>query len=53
MKVTLCTEGGCCPSVEFGKNSVKIGENGNIATLKKEEWNLLVDMVRSGKLKKV
>ncbi|HKW92424.1 MAG TPA: hypothetical protein VJX92_11030 [Methylomirabilota bacterium] len=53
-KVTLCPAGcGACPDVEFAGDEVRIGEAGNLAILKKEEWNLLVDLIRSGRLKKV
>ena len=50
--ITLCGQDGCCPAIEFTGDSVKIGEEGNMATLKKEEWNALVDMIHNGKLKK-
>jgi hypothetical protein len=32
---------------------VRIGEVGNLATLTHKEWNLLVDLIQSGELKKV
>jgi hypothetical protein len=32
---------------------IKIGEEGNLAALTHKEWNLLVDLIRSGELKKV
>jgi hypothetical protein len=32
---------------------VKIGEAGNLAVLTHKEWNLLVDLVQSGELRKV
>jgi len=34
-------------------DEVRIGEAGNLAVLKKDEWNLLVDMIQSGQLTKV
>jgi hypothetical protein len=53
-KVTLCPLGcGPCPDVEFVGDTVRIGEADGIAVLKKDEWNLLVDLIQSGQLKKV
>jgi len=53
-KVLLCPAGcGECPEVEFAGDQVRIGEAGNLAVLKKDEWNVLVDMIRSGELSKV
>jgi hypothetical protein len=53
MKVVLCTECENCPEVELTATEVKIGEEGNLATLTHKEWNLLVDLIQSGELKKV
>jgi len=47
--VNLCKEG-CCPRVELADDVVKIGEEGNLCTLKKEEWNSLVQKVKTGEL---
>ena len=53
-KVTLCPAGcGACPDVEIVGDEVWIGETGNLAVLKKDEWNLLVDLIQSGQLTKV
>ena len=53
-KVLLCPAGcGECPEVEFTGDQVRIGEAGNLAVLKKDEWNVLVDMIQSGQLSKV
>ena len=53
LKVTLCPVGcGACPDVEITDEGVRIGEAGNLAVLKKEEWNLLVDLIHSGQLTK-
>jgi len=53
-KVTLCPAGcGACPDVEIVGEEVRIGEAGNLADLKREEWNLLVDLVTSGRLTKI
>ena len=53
MKVILCTECENCPEVEVTSTGVRIGEDGNLATLTYKEWNLLVDLIQSGELKKV
>lgn len=34
-------------------DEVRIGEAGNLAVLKKDEWNVLVDLIQSGRLSKV
>lgn len=53
-KVTLYPAGcGACPDVEIAGDEVRIGEVGNLAVLKKDEWNLLVDSIHSGQLKEV
>ena len=54
LKVSLCPAGcGACPDVEIAGDEVRIGELGNLAVLKKGEWNVLVDLIASGQLKKV
>ncbi len=53
-KVLLCPAGcGLCPEVEIAGDEVRIGEAGNLAVLKKDEWNILVDLIQSGTLSKV
>ena len=53
-KVLLCPAGcGECPEVEFSGDEVRVGEAGNLAVLTKDEWNVLVDLIRSGTLSKV
>ena len=54
LKVSLCPAGcGACPDVEIVGEEVRIGELGNLAVLKKGEWNLLVDLIETGQLKKI
>lgn len=53
MRVVLCCGKSGCPAVEFKTDGVEIGETGNCAKLTADEWNLLVDKVKSGKLGKV
>ena len=53
-KITLCPAGcGQCQDVEIAGDEVRIGEAGNLAVLKKDEWNVLVDLIQSGQLSKV
>jgi hypothetical protein len=52
-KVFLCSEGSCCPYVEFSEKEVRIGEGKNLCLLTKEQWNILVDKIRSGELTKI
>ena len=49
MKVVLCCGGEGCAEVVFAADGVEIGE----AKLTVAEWNLLVDKIRSGELKKI
>lgn len=53
MKVSLCPACGACPEVEVIGEEVRIGEAGNLAVLRKEEWNVLVDLIQSGQLAKL
>ena len=49
-KMSLCPACSACPEVEIAGNEGRIGEAGNLAGLKKDEWNVLVDLIRSGQL---
>jgi hypothetical protein len=40
--MSLCLQCIACPEVEIADDEVKIGEAGNRAVLKKDEWNVLV-----------
>ncbi len=50
--ISLCGNlaDGCCPIVEVLETEVRIGEEGNLAVLSKEEWNTLVDKIKTGEL---
>ncbi|MBW2983549.1 hypothetical protein KY361_00360 [Candidatus Woesearchaeota archaeon] len=50
MKVSLCGGDKCCPAVEVGRDSVKIGERGNMCVLKKKEWDTLKEKVIKGEI---
>ena len=52
-KVSLCPSCDHCPEVELAGDEVRIGEAGNLTVLKKDEWNVLVDAIQSGRLTKV
>ena len=52
VKMSLCPACSNCPEVEIVSEAgeVRIGEAGNVAVLKKEAWNTLVDLIQSGRL---
>ncbi len=53
LRVSLCPACNACPEVEIMGEEIRIGEAGNLAVLKREEWNVLVDLITSGVLSKV
>jgi hypothetical protein len=53
LKASLCPACSACPEVEMVGDEVRIGETGNLAVLKKDEWNVLVDLIQSGQLTKI
>jgi hypothetical protein len=48
--VSLCPSCGACPEVVIEGDLVRIGEAANTVALRKEEWNVLVELIRSGQL---
>ena len=48
--VSLCPQCVACPEVVIEGDTIRIGEDENLVTLKKAEWNVLVDAVQSGQL---
>lgn len=52
-KISLCPACSECSAVEIRRDEVRIGETGNLAVLKKEEWNTLVRLIRGGQLTEV
>jgi hypothetical protein len=48
--VSLCPSCDHCPEVVVEGDEVRIGEDANVTTLKKVEWNVLVDLIQSGQL---
>jgi hypothetical protein len=51
--MSLCPQCNHCPEIEIVGDEVRIGEAGNLAVLKKDEWNVLVDLVQSGQVGKL
>jgi hypothetical protein len=51
--MSLCPACSACPEVEIRGDEVRIGETGNLAVLRREEWNVLVDLIQSGELSKL
>jgi hypothetical protein len=51
--MSLCPSCSECPAVEVFTDSVRIGEGPNTLTLKKPEWNQLVEAIRAGKLRSI
>ncbi len=43
----------CCPVVIQTEQGVEIGEKNNLVKLKPDEWNKLVEAIKSGKLNKI
>jgi hypothetical protein len=52
-KVSLCPGCTSCPEVEIAGDEIRIGEAENLAVLKVAEWNVLVDLIQSGRLTKI
>ena len=50
---SLCPACTACPEVEVVGDEVRIGEAGNLVVLKKDEWNVLVDLIASGRVSKL
>jgi hypothetical protein len=50
MTVLLCPACGQCPEVDVREDEVRIGEAENLVVLKKDEWNVLVELIRTGQL---
>lgn len=51
--ITLCPACGACPTIEVYDETVRVGEEGNRVTLKKAEWNDLVDKIARGELGRI
>lgn len=49
----LCPACATCPEVVLDGDTVRVGEGNSRFTVKKTEWNVLVDVIKSGKVGKV
>lgn len=54
MSEVLCTDDSCvppkCPVVDVKEDEVIIGEKDNVCTLTKEQFGILKDKIKQGKL---
>jgi hypothetical protein len=48
--MSLCPSCTACPEVVIEGETISIGEAPNPTVLKKDEWNVLVDLIQSGQL---
>jgi len=53
LAISLCPSCTACPEVVIEGDSIRIGEAENTVVLQKQEWNVLVDLIRSGQLGRV
>ena len=53
LAVSLCPHCDHCPEVIVEGDQVRIGEDDNTVVLKKDEWNVLVDLIQSGQLRRL
>ncbi len=53
LKMSLCPACTACPEIQIVGDEIRIGETGNLAVLKRDEWNVLVDLIQSGQLSKL
>ena len=52
-RYSLCPGCTACPEIVIDSDQVRVGEDTNTAVLRKEEWNILVDLIQSGQLSKI
>jgi hypothetical protein len=52
-RVSLCPACTACPEVVVEGDQVRIGEGANTAVLEKDEWNVLIDLIQSGQLRRL
>jgi hypothetical protein len=52
-KISLCPACVACPEIVMDGDTIRIGEDENVVVLKKEEWNVLVDVIKSGRVGRV
>jgi hypothetical protein len=49
-KYSLCPSCTACPEVVIDGDQVRIGEDANTTVLKRDEWNVLVELIQSGQI---
>jgi hypothetical protein len=49
-KISLCPACTACPEIVMEGDTIRIGED---VVLKKAEWNVLVDVIKSGRVGRV
>jgi len=49
----LCPACATCPDVVLDGDTIRVGEGSKRITLEKAQWNVLVDVIRSGKVGKI
>jgi len=49
-KILLCPACTACPEIVIEVDTVRIDEDNNVVVLKKAEWNVLVDVIKSGRV---
>lgn len=49
----LCPACATCPDVVLDDGTIRVGEGSKRITLEKAQWNVLVDVIRSGKVGKI
>jgi hypothetical protein len=52
-KFSLCPACTACPEVTIEPDEVRIGDAGNLVVLKKDEWNVLIELIQAGQLTKL
>jgi hypothetical protein len=52
-RVSLCPACTACPEIVMEGDTIRIGEDKNVVVLKKAEWNVLVDVIKSGRVGRV
>ena len=53
LAITLCPNCEHCPEVVIEGDTISIGESPNLTVLKKDEWNVLVDLIQSGQIGRI
>lgn len=49
----LCSKCDACPAIEVYDDEVRIGEEGDVVRLTRDQWNDLVEKIRQGELSQI